>query len=437
MIESQIESCSAMRESLIEALHRGEWQPLPPAINPDISDIGRLIDSRKQNIAELEKDDLSERLQELELSLRSLKHRQILGEQLPRIEKYLEQKRWVNKANQSIGSTRNITAKYNELFQELVTDRYKDLFESILQRFKTKMNVTIDTYGQKGETLRQITLDARSYPRRYAVEQVLSDGEKMAVAAADFLTEATLDQGASGIILDDPVTSLDSKWKSILAECLVEYAQERQVIVFTHDLTFLYRITEQAKKIGVDVASHWIRDESGKPGYVYVGNSPVCEGDYKSAEVARNCYAKAKSAPPNDQQSWLQQGFGALRTSYEALVIFELFNGVVARFDERISFDRLGAVRIDAEAVSTIVERMAILSRYVDAHLHSDRFASTKPTPSDLLEQIEAFEKLRGKLKAAKKAESATATISAKSPDENKKSDSDSRPERRNIPRPN
>jgi wobble nucleotide-excising tRNase len=200
----------------------------------------------------------------------------------------------VSKARQSLGSTRNITGKYNELFQELVTDRYKAIFQSILERFRFRVKVTIDTYGQKGETLRQIALNPEVYPTRYPVERVLSDGEKMAVAVADFLTEATLDDSACGIILDDPVTSLDSEWKSVLADCLVEYAEGRQVVLFTHDLTFLYRITEQAEKRGVEMANHWIRHEIEGPGYIYTDNSPVCEGNYKSAKVARDCYAKVE-----------------------------------------------------------------------------------------------------------------------------------------------
>jgi hypothetical protein len=108
---------------------------------------------------------------------------------------------------------------------------------------------------------------------------------------------------------------------------------------------------------------------------------------------------------PAEQQFWLQQGFGALRTSYEALVIFELFNGVVARFEERISFDRLSKVRIEPKTVQEIVGRMADLSRYIAAHLHSDKFAAVKPTPALLLEEIEAFEMVRKSVKAFKNTE--------------------------------
>lgn len=43
-------------------------------------------------------------------------------------------------------------------------------------------------------------------------------------------------------------------------------------------------------------------------------------------------------ARPQVQERLLRDGFGALRTSYEAFIIFELFNEVVLRFGEAYQF---------------------------------------------------------------------------------------------------
>jgi hypothetical protein len=136
---------------------------------------------------------------------------------------------------------------------------------------------------------------------------------------------------------------------------------------------------------------------------VYLDNSPVCEGDYRSATAARECYSRAKNAAPAEQQLILQQGFGALRTSYEAFVIYELFNEVVKRFEERVSFDRLKDVVVDPDTVDLVVQKLGALSRYIDAHLHSDEYAAEKPTPAVLHEEITAFEALRTRHKQSKK----------------------------------
>jgi REP element-mobilizing transposase RayT len=144
---------------------------------------------------------------------------------------------------------------------------------------------------------------------------------------------------------------------------------------------------------------------------VFLDNGPICESDYRSAQLARERHAKAKSAPPQEQQWLLSQGFGALRTSYEHFIIFELLNGVVERFEERISFGRLADVSLDKQMVDEVVERMEAISGHIDAHLHSDSFAAQKPGPAELLSEIEAFEALRKRHKEAKKAAQQPAAV--------------------------
>lgn len=402
-LDAQVESCQERCREMQEALRSNEVHLLPPLINFDPTDLKRLVNLRQDEVEQLEQSDTGQRLAKTERALRELKHRQILGERLSEITAHVERRKWAVEAQQSLGTTRAITMKYDELFQELVTERYAGLFEETLKRFRRDSKVTIETRGFKGETLRHVVLNPKSFRTGFSVDQILSEGEKRAVAMADFLTEAALDQHNSGIILDDPVTSLDDGWKKALAECLAELAKARQVVVFTHDLSFLYRIKERAEELAVDAVTHWIREENGQPGFVYLDNSPVCEKDFKSTVKAREYYSKAKEAQPAEQQVFLQQGFGALRTSYEALIIFEIFNEVVARFEERLSFGRLKDVRVDPRLAEEIILRMETLSEYIDAHLHSDRFASVKPSPATLLNEIDAFESVRRAQKELKK----------------------------------
>jgi hypothetical protein len=403
-LEAQIQACIARREELLDSLRSGTGRTPPPLISFDTTDIKQIVSIRREEIGQLEKSDTAKRLAEAEQSLRELKHRKILGQRLPEIGLYIEGKKWAVQARQSLGSTRMITTKFNELFEQLVTERYRKLFEETLKLFRENINVTIETRGFKGETVRQLVLTPERFRAGFSVNQILCDGEKRAVAMADFLTEVALDRQSNGIILDDPVTSLDNTWKNTLARCLVTYAKTRQVVILTHDLTFLYQINTHAEELSVNLVSHWLRDEDGRPGYVYLDNSPVCEKDYKSSKKALELYAAAKDAPPARQQVLLQQGFGALRTSYEALIIFDIFNEVVARFEERISFGRLSDVRIDPNLADELIKRMEFVSRYIDAHLHSDNFSSTKPTPANLLQEIQAFESIRQRQKQLKKS---------------------------------
>jgi energy-coupling factor transporter ATP-binding protein EcfA2 len=407
-IEAHILACSALIRELRQALTTATVRDFTVVTGPDIVPVQCAIDRRLKEIVDLETTDTEQELKKLQDELRELQHRRALGERLADLKVWVNGQQWAARAQKAVGSTRHITAKYNELFKLLVTDQYRHVFQATLQNLRRNLKLTIETRGQKGETVRQIVLSPDAFAQKIAIDKILSDGEKRAVALVDFLTEVSLDASSNAIILDDPVSSFDIESKEAVAKLLAENATKRQVIVFTHDLAFLHALKVWAKKLNVGVVSHWIRSEDGQPGYVYLDNSPICEGDYKSAKIARDCSEKAKHAPPAEQERLLQQGFGALRTTYEAFVIYDLFNGVVKRFEERVGFDQLKEVILDREVVEQVVEKLGTLSRHIDAHLHSDAFASDKPTPQMLVEEINAFEGLRKRHKESKKAAAAT-----------------------------
>ena len=402
VLDAFIKACAVRSNEIQKALSEGAIGQLTNAAAPNLDPVHARIKRRQQEISNPATTDSNRELEQLEQALRELQHRQILSRHLADIERWVDQQKWSARAQKSVGSTRHITAKYNELFKTLVTDQYRSVFETTLSKLKSNLKLTIETRGHKGETMRQIILSPDAFAQKIAVDKILSDSEKRSVALADFLTEVTLDTASRAIVLDDPTSSLDPDSTRAVAQMLVDHAQKRQVIVFTHDLTFLNALKVSAGKIYIGVVSHWIRSEQGQPGYVYLGAGPVCESDYKNANIAREHCAAAKNAPPAAQQQSLQQGFGALRTSYEAFVIYDLFNDVVKRFEERISFDRLREVSLDKEVVEQVVGKLGTLSRYIDAHLHSDIF-SEKPTPEMLLEEIIAFEEIRKKHKNSKK----------------------------------
>src|ERR1039457_1852448 len=139
--------------------------------------------------------------------LLELLHRQIVSEHLADVERWIDGQKWSARAQKAVGSTRHITAEYNELFKTLVTDQYQSIFKSTLRKLKRNLQLTIETHGHKGETVRQIMLSPDSFAQKVAVDRILSDGEKRSVAFADFLTEVSLDTSSKAIVLDDPVSS--------------------------------------------------------------------------------------------------------------------------------------------------------------------------------------------------------------------------------------
>ena len=398
-----VEACLQRCEFALRIInvHAKETMPeMPESVIPNIEEI---ISALKTDRDELQKEKPAQKIVELNQQLLTLQHREILGQYFPKIEGYVQKQIWAQKAANIGGNTRHITNKYKRLFEQLVTDRYIQLFEQTLKDLRRPLRVKVQTTGRKGETYKQIVLETdNSAPVAGATpENVLSEGEKRAVAMADFLTEIALDTSSSGIILDDPVTSLDLEWREMIAAILANEAKCRQVIIFTHDLPFLYFLKKHAEQEPVEIVTHWIKrgDNDDKPGYVFLDNSPALERDYRKATKARDIYQQAKGASAAEQEALLRDGFGALRTNYEAFIIFDLFGEVVIRFEERVSFGRLKNIVWDKSITDEVVTRCELLSRYIEGHLHSDAFAAAKPTCETLMSEIESFESLKRKLK--------------------------------------
>ena len=71
-------------------------------------------------------------------------------------------------------------------------------------------------------------------------EHALTVGDRSSLA------ELATTENKSGIIFDDPVSSLDHMHREAVAKRLVAEAARRQVIVFTHDLAFLFELNRAA-----------------------------------------------------------------------------------------------------------------------------------------------------------------------------------------------
>lgn len=406
-VTTYLDQARTLRDSLLTPDTPPDVLPTPPLVQIDA-----LLTRLREEQLELTTSNPTERVNTLEGDQRRYQHRQLLCRLLPAIETYLQGLRWAARAETALPSTNHITRKQTDLFNTLVTDEYVRRFTTDLQRLGRPFIIHPTTRGIKGRTFHSLELKTPSTHPGATADNVLSEGEKRAVALADFLTEVSLDPLATGIVLDDPVTSLDAQWKEHIATRLVEEARERQVIIFTHDLHFLHLITEASQDIP-STEFHWIKrgDEDDRPGYVFLQNSPATEKAFSSAKIARDHYAEAKDLPPAQQQSTLQQGFGALRTSYEVLVQEVIFNNVVRRFDERLRIERLEGVVLDPTVLNTVLTKTGLLSRYIDAHSHSDEYSADMPTPANLLAEIEAFEVLKRECKKPHPATSSAKSV--------------------------
>jgi hypothetical protein len=168
-------------------------------------------------------------------------------------------------AARRLTDTTGITRKATALTTEHVTSVVRDRFTRETELLSLR-KVTLDPTGGR----RDATLEHR--PKLLGatvsadIDDVLSEGEQTALGLAGFLTEVEFDDSRSAVVLDDPVSSLDAGRRSRVAKRLVELAQDRQVIVFTHEATFVNALNRVARDLGVEVYERAILRQGERPG---------------------------------------------------------------------------------------------------------------------------------------------------------------------------
>jgi hypothetical protein len=300
----------------------------------------------------------------------------LLSKLLPQVIEFIDTQKWIYLAEKSLSSfrTNSLTTLQGNLFNEHITQKYKDTFIDECKFLRAPKFVEIKQQNSKLKTFRKLSI------ADITASHVLSEGEQRAISLSDFLTEVQLNPQNKGVVFDDPVTSLDHHRRSLIAERLAKLAITKQVIIFTHDLLFVNYLKNISGKFSIDFQCHWIEKRSGITGVVSNNNSPATEGDFKSVKYANESWEASRKEPsPNEREKLLKAGFSSLRTNYEYLIIFDLFQAVVLRFDERISVERLKDVVVVPEFTNKLIEKVGQLSRYIDAHLHSDTYISCFP----------------------------------------------------------
>ena len=407
IINGFLNACEGRKNKALELMDGLKLEAPGPLPDNGLKVIDEIISGITKERDDLLKNDPAEEIMRLEKSLMLYRHRSILSGIKKDLLSYVVGLHWASAASKSIGSTAHITRMHDGLFEKVVTQGYVEYFNGVLNELGRGINIKIDTIPRKGATYKQIVLEkcVAAFPAA-TPGNILSEGEKRAVALADFLTEVDIDPGCSSVVLDDPVTSFDLDWREKIAPILVKCAAKRQVIIFTHDLAFLYYLVEAAEQEGVEAICHWVQRGwiDGRPGYVSIDNSPAIDRSFRKPTKAQQIFERAKDEQDfGERERLLKHGFASLRTCYEAFIVYELFNEVVQRFSERISFGRIGGIVWDESIVREAMQKYEDLSVLMEGHLHSERFGYKELTPDILNDEIQYFAGLRGKLKELKK----------------------------------
>ena len=254
--------CAATSRAMRRSLSR---RPNP---SPDEA-ISTLEAHVRKYAADLQKVATGDERKILEAERQELTDRATLHAHMPAIKAEVERLQVIRFLDNCLADTTTnaITTLGNKIADQVLTPRMRDKFSAeIIALVGANIRVEmVRAGGQYGSPQYQIRLLAKPDAK---VAEVLSEGEQTCVAIAAFLAELATAPHRSALVFDDPITSLDHKWRHKVAERLVAEAAVRQVIVFTHDLIFLNDIVDAAQDAGRPCDTRHIRRSSTTIGMV-------------------------------------------------------------------------------------------------------------------------------------------------------------------------
>lgn len=230
------------------------------------------------------------------------------------------------------------------------------------------------------------------------IADVASEGEQKCIALAGFMAELIVDNRKSAIIFDDPVNSLDHKWRRLFADRIAVEAQSRQVIVLTHDLPFLIMLKEATTQR--PLCLKYIARRGDFSGYSIdklpwdVMSTSIRTGSLKTMviDLKRFC----KNNPDYLEEDYNDKAkviYGRFRDTLERLIEEWLLGGVVQRLSRNVQVGKIKNLpQWHENEIDYVINIYAKCCRYFDGHDTATGFGVTPmPDIDELHVDIETF----------------------------------------------
>lgn len=385
-ISSSFTKADEIIKSLLESINGNvSINPIEFAL-PDIQGLMSKIVKKRDG---LNQDSVNTRISECEKIEQEYIDKTKVIDLIPAITAYVEYLKWDSIAEKSRIKTRGITTKQKELFEKYVTDDYLQAFEEECKKLNANFNVEIVSRGSSGQTLKKLRI------RGTAPGKVLSEGEQRAISIANFLTEVRMDSRNVGIVLDDPVCSLDHKRRSLIVKRLLQEATVRQVVIFTHEITFFMELKTEANKSGVIFEQETIRNFCNEPGDIspiipWLGMT-VKDRTGKLKNDLQGIVSLYNSGDTDSYYYKAKEWCELLRESWERAVEEILFNDAIQRYNPCVQTQRLKKAPFTQDLYTELENGMTECSAW--CHDQARAINGNIPTADDLKGYIDCFEK--------------------------------------------
>lgn len=293
--------------------------------------------------------------------------------------------------------TRSITMQVNKRTEELLTETLMSKLADELKSLDISHIPIVPTKrGARGESSVSMKIEAREPVKN---SDILSEGEQRSLALACFLAELSEMGSMHGVVIDDPVSSLDYERMDAVADRLVKEASDgRQIIVFTHSISFYHKLNYRADNAGVLFTHRTISSMGGSrfgmidvdgnvPGNLMKSKARIGKIKKEIAELKNRGYDPENKDFGRD----VDYLYNSMRKAWERVVEEILFNEVIKRFEPGVSTRRLrGAHYTPEDDYNAIDKGMTECSKFT-GHDWADEMPQNLPS----MEKIESdFEDL-------------------------------------------
>ena len=292
--------------------------------------------------------------------------------------------------------TQAITRKSTTVTRKVVTQKLKQSFQDELSSLDFRhVEVELrEVGGTEGVLYHKLILT-----RAPGVElpKVVSEGEQRCLSIAAFFAELSTAEDPSGIVFDDPVSSLDYKWREAVARRLVGEAKKRQVIVFTHDVVFLLLLRQFAEEENVAQLDQHVRQLSRGAGVCAEELPWVALKVAKRIGHLRKLLQEAKKLHGQGHQAAYEREasliYGYLREAWERGLEEVLLGGIVERYRPGVQTQHVAVIAdITVEDCRAVEAAMTKCSKWLPGHDQAAAARADTPEPASLLADIESLD---------------------------------------------
>lgn len=380
-------------KNLVETIESIDVENTPKTAIIDI------VDNLKEDNKKLEIQSIEEDLKPLIATLNQLSGEKKIYDFKPKLGREIYRQKKIKLLNQCVSKckTHSVTTLSNELTTKYITQSLKDNFRIELNKLGFKnIKIETETKGERGKQYHFLKLEEEN-ATNIALKDVLSEGEHRCISLATFLSELSISEHQSAAIFDDPVSSLDHKWRYKISKRIVEESKSRQVIVFTHDITFLLLIQEHSAELDSDLEITSLTRKKKETGIIAKNPPWDALSVGKRIGVLKSAYQQLEKIERTETEEVYKERaktlYGKLRETWERFIEEVFLNGAIQRFGRAIQTQRLSKV-IDLTAAdySLVDSNMSKCSTYFTGHDTAGTLIEEMPDSAEFLSDLKALE---------------------------------------------